>query len=69
MSFSLSVFDGGQLAPSPKRSHRTPDSWWVLFGAAGKARYSEGTPPEGVPHGPFLTKAAAKKYVKGLVSS
>ena len=70
MSFVLGVFDGGSLVPSPKRTHRTPDSFWVTFDDAGKARYGQGDPPENrLVHGPFDTRYAAKKYVAGLVPS
>lgn len=66
MNPTLGVFDGGQLLDGPKRSRRSPDSFWVTFDSAGRARYSQGAPPEGLPHGPFETRAKAKKYVEGL---
>ena len=52
------------------RTHRTPTSWWVVWDAEGKAKYRQGEAPEGLlPHGPFKTRYAAKKYVKGLVGA
>ena len=65
--FTLGVFDGGQLVPSPQRTHRTATSWFVTFGASGRARYTQGALPKGrIAHGPFSTKYAAMKYVRDL---
>ena len=67
MTWKSKAGEGMPILNNPNwRTHRTPDSFWVTFTASGKARYSRGQPPPGLPHGPFLTRAAAKKYVRSL---